>query len=237
MSCTLQVYSTPEEVARYTADVIEQQIRAKPDATLLVATGNTPLPAYAELAKRNLDTRQVRAVQLDEYLGVGEDDPRSLYAWMRRDFVEPLGIAHVLRFEPHAPDPGASCERYAQRIRDLGGIDLAILGLGPNGHLGFNEPPSSADAPTRVVTLSDASMESNAAYWQGLEVPRHALTVGMDLILEAKMCLLLVTGERKRDILQRTLHGSVTPEVPASFLQNASLTVLADEAAHEVAEC
>ena len=230
MNC--QVYSTPEEVAHRAADLIAQQIRTKPDATLLIATGNTPLPTYAELAARDLGTHQVRAVQLDEYLGVSEDDPRSLYAWMRRDFIQPLGIERTLRFEPHAPDPRAFCERYAQRIRDLGGIDLAILGLGPNGHLGFNEPPSSADAPTRVVTLSDASVASNAAYWQGLGVPRRALTVGMDLILGAKTCLLLVTGEHKRDILQRTLHGPVTPEVPASFLQNAALTVLADEAAY-----
>ena len=232
MNYTLQVYATSEEVARHAADVIEQQIQTKPDATLLIATGNTPLPTYAELAKRNVDTRQVRAVQLDEYLGVGENDPRSLYAWMRRDFVEPLEIERVLRFEPNAPDPEASCERYARRIRDLGGIDLAILGLGPNGHLGFNEPPSGADAPTRVVTLSGASVESNAAYWRGLEVPRHTLTVGMDLILEAKMCLLLVTGARKRSILRRTLYGPLTPDVPASFLRNVPLTVLADEAAH-----
>ena len=236
MSVALQIYDTPEEVARHAADFIAQRLRALPDATLLVATGNTPMPTYAELARRDLDMRRVRAVQLDEYLGVDAGDPRSLYAWMYRDFVRPLGVEHVLRFEPDAPDPDAHCGRYAERIRDFGGIDLAILGLGPNGHVGFNEPPSGADAPTRVVTLSDASVASNASYWGGLEVPRRALTVGMDLILESRACLLLVTGEHKRDILWRTLHSPLSPDVPASLLRKGSLTVVADRAAYEAAE-
>ena len=231
MSYDYQVYDTPEEVARHAADFIEARVREKPDAKLLVATGNTPMPTYAELARRDLDMRKTRAIQLDEYLGVSEDDPRSLYRWMRRSFVEPLRIENVLRFDPTTPDPEAACTRYAETIRDLGGIDLAILGLGPNGHLGFNEPPSPADAPTRVVTLSEESLQSNAGYWGGLNVPRRALTVGLDLILKAEACLLLVTGERKRDILRQTLEGPVSPQVPASYLQNALLTVMADRAA------
>ncbi len=231
MSVPLSVFDTPEEVARRAADFIEAKVREKPDLRVLVATGDTPMRTYRELARRNPDLREVWAVQLDEYLGVSDDDPRSLYGWMARSFVEPLGVGHVLRFDPRTDDPECACDAYAREVQELGGIDLAILGLGPNGHLGFNEPPSGADAPTRVVTLSEASLKSNAAYWEGLEVPRQALTVGMDLILGAKRCLLIVTGAHKRDILRRTLQGSVTPDVPASYLQGANLMVVADEAA------
>ena len=226
-------------LSRVGANEVAALIATRPAATLLVATGNTPMGLYADLARRHqrseLDTSQLRVVQLDEYLGIGEDDRRSLYGWMMRSFVVPLGVpaTNVVRLPGDAPDPAAACRDYDAAIARLGGIDLAILGLGPNGHLGFNEPPSEADAPTRVVDLTPESVASKAPYWGGADqVSRQALTAGMDVLLAARRTLLVVAGAHKREILHRTMHGPVSPDVPASFLQQLpSATVIADRAA------
>jgi glucosamine-6-phosphate deaminase len=225
-----------ESLSRAGADLVTAAIAAKPDASLLVATGDTPMGMYQELAARyrhgQLDTSQLRVFQLDAYLGLAPTDRRALYGWTLRAFVDPLGIAHerVVRLAGDAADPQAACDAYSAAVRAAGGFDLAILGLGPNGHLGFNEPPAPADAPTRVVELSEASMVSNARYWGGRDqVPTQAMTCGMDLLLAARLVVLLVSGEHKRAILARTLRGPITPDVPASFLRTvANTTVIAD---------
>ncbi len=223
----LNIQPNPEQLAQAAANFISAQVRAKPDLSILVATGDTPMPTYIELARRAkagaVDFSRVTAVQLDEYLGVSDDDPRSLWGWMRRSFVEPLGITRAVRLESPA--------QFAAAVADLDGLDLAVLGLGPNGHLGFNEPPSQPDAPTRTLTLTPASLMSNAAYWGGLAVPTGAVTAGMDVILAARACLLLVSGAHKRAILRAALEGPEAPTVPASFLRRTALTVIADEAA------
>jgi glucosamine-6-phosphate deaminase len=223
----LQLQPNPEGLAQAAADFISEQVRAKPDLSILVATGHTPMPTYAELARRveagEVDFSRVTAVQLDEYLGIDDDDPRSLWGWMRRSFVQPLGITRTIRLQNPHP--------FEAAIRNFGGLDLAILGLGPNGHLGFNEPPSAMDAPTRTLELMPASLESNRAYWGELTVPAGAITAGMNLILAARQTLLLVSGVHKRGILHATLEGPETPEVPASFLRRTALTVIADGAA------
>ena len=223
-----------EAMSERAANLIAAAIREKPELSVLVATGNTPLCAYKKLAQQRqagtLETRHLTALQLDEYVGVSEDDPRSLYGWMRRAFVDPLGVSKVVRLCGDAEDTGAACRAYDAAVKRRGGVDLAVLGLGPNGHLGFNEPPSGADAPTRRVALSKASLASNAAYWTG-EVPRAALTCGMSTLLAARQILLLVSGERKRAVLRRALEGPVTPELPASYLQREGVTVVADRAA------
>ncbi|WP_415784295.1 glucosamine-6-phosphate deaminase [Deinococcus saxicola] len=224
---TLKIQPDAEGLAQTAADFISAQVREKPDLSILVATGNTPMPAYAELARRvqagEVDFSRATAVQLDEYLGVTDDDPRSLWDWMRRSFVKPLGITRTVRLKSPA--------QFEAAVAELSGLDLAILGLGPNGHLGFNEPPSPPDASTRTLELTPASLESNAAYWGELAVPTGAITAGMDLILAARQTLLLVTGAHKRDILHAALDGPETPEVPASFLRRTALTVIADGAA------
>jgi len=195
---------------------------------------------YAELERRVragvLDCSSATAVQLDEYLNVQGGDPRSLYGWMERAFVRPLGITKVIRFggssgDDGALEPQAACVRFDREVAGAGGIDLAILGLGPNGHLGFNEPPSGPDAPTRALELTRESLASNAAYWGELEVPTQALTAGMPLILSSRRVLLLVSGAHKREVLARALRGPQTLELPASYLRGTNLTVLADEAA------
>jgi glucosamine-6-phosphate deaminase len=225
-----------EALSHAAADAIAATLLRKPDALLLLATGDTPMGAYRELAERRLrgelDTSRVRAAQLDEYAGVALDDRRSLYGWMTRSFAEPLGVPeeHTIRLDASLP-PDVACRRYDAAVAAAGGFELAVLGLGPNGHLGFNEPPIERDAPTRLVPLTPESIRSNARYWGDEDdVPREALTCGMATMLEARQILLVVSGPHKREILRRTLTPPPTAEVPASWLQQAAgdVVVLAD---------
>lgn len=228
-----------DAMSRSAADELVSVITNRPLASVMLATGNTPMGLYQELANRRrkgqFDASRLRVFQLDEYLGLGPNDRRSLYGWMLRSFVEPLGISieNVVRLPTNSDDPDAACAAFEKTILAAGGIDVAILGLGPNGHLGFNEPPAAADSPTRVVDLTSASIQSNGPYWGGTEqVPRRALTTGMRILLGARQTLLVVSGAHKRDILSRTVSGPITPNVPASLLQTApNVVVLADRAA------
>lgn len=230
------VASSFEEMSEFGADIIAQTLASKPDATLLIATGNTPMGMYNILAQRyrdgDLDTSQARVFQLDEYLGLGENDFRSLYGWTQRSFIEPLGISddRVTRLVADENDLEGACRAYDDAVEAAGGIDLAIMGLGPNGHLGFNEPPSDPTSPTRVIDLAEASVESNAVYWGGRDqVPLKAMTAGMPVILGAKHIVLVVTGAHKQAILDRVLDGEVSPDVPATFLQQCpKVTILTD---------
>jgi glucosamine-6-phosphate deaminase len=226
-------------LAARAARLIADAIAERPDAAIMVATGSTPMATYAELAelrrRGELDTSRVRAVQLDEYLGLtGDDDPRSLYGWMRRSFTQPLGIddGRVLRLDVSG-DAEAGCRAFDEAIDAGGGLDLAVLGLGPNGHLGFNEPPSEPGAPSRTIELTRESLASNAPYWGGLEhTPRRAATAGMRVIMQARAVLLLVAGVHKREILARTLDGAPTPDVPSSLLRlRGDVTIVCDAAA------
>ena len=232
----LVVCDNYEELSRAGADFIAGVIRAKPDAAVVLPTGDTPTGIYQELVERagrgQLDASKLRVFQLDEYLGITSGDPRSLYGWLARDLFEPLEIpdCNIVQLPGDAADPAAACRAYDQQIEAAGGFDLAVLGLGRNGHLGFNEPPADSQAPTRVVDLSEASIESSARYWGGKDVvPRQAVTAGMVHLLAARRILLIVSGPHKKEILQATLTGPVTPDVPSSYLQCASnVTVLAD---------
>ena len=228
-----------DALSQAAADAIAATIERKPDALLLLATGDTPMGAYDELAARHrrcdLDTSQLRVAQLDEYAGLGEGDRRSLFGWMDRSFLAPLGVpaARTIRLDTEL-EPDIACRSYDAAVAAAGGFELAVLGLGPNGHLGFNEPPIERDAPTRLVPLTPESIRSNARYWGDEDdVPRFALTCGMASILEARQILLVVSGPHKREILTRTLSAPPTADVPASWLQSASgdVVVLADRAA------
>lgn len=216
-------------------DLVARWLAEDPATTLMPALGETPLGIYAGLSQRHaagqLDTSRLRIVQLDAYLGIRPEDPRSLGAWLTRAVVEPLGIPEerVIRLPGDSPDPAATCRAYDAAVSLAGGIGVAILGLGPNGHLGFNEPPSGPRAPTRVVTLSPACLVSNARYWNGAPVPPRALTAGMPILLAARRILLVVAGPDKRAILDRVLHGPPNDDVPGSWLRLAErVTVLAD---------
>jgi glucosamine-6-phosphate deaminase len=214
------------EVARGAGDDAAGVMRADPRAAVMFAVGESPLGLYTELAERRkrgtLDTSRSRAIQLDEYLGIAPEDERSFFGWLERDALTPLAIARdrTLVLRGDAADPAAECARYERAVAQGGGIDLAILGLGQNGHLGFNEPPSAADAPTRVVDLAEETIEANARYWGDRDrVPRRAITAGMRVILAARRTILVVTGASKHAILHRTLEGEIGADVPASFLR------------------
>jgi len=235
----LTIVDDYDALSRAGAELMADVIRERPNAAIILATGETPMGIYRELAARRqrdgLDTSRLRIFQLDAYVGLGADDHRSLYGWMKRSFLDPLGVpdANVVRLPGNAADPEAACRAYDAAVQTAGGIDLAVLGLGPNGHLGFNEPPVDADAPTRIVTLTPASIESNARYWGGSDqVPQRALTAGMSILLAARQTLLVVSGAHKRAILRRAVEGPITPDVPASYLRHAAnVTVLADKVA------
>jgi glucosamine-6-phosphate deaminase len=213
-----------DELNRAAADLVSEVIEANPSASVVAATGRTPMGLYGELVARRalgLETRRIAAFQLDEYLGLDVGDRRSLFGWMRRSFLTPLGIAdeRAVRL-PTDGDLEASCAAFDRAIEERGGLDLAILGLGPNGHLGFNEPPSGPDAPTRVVRLSPATIEANARYWGDVaDVPPIAVTMGLRQLVATRTILLVASGRTKRMILRAALEGPVRPEVPASFLQ------------------
>jgi glucosamine-6-phosphate deaminase len=228
-----------DEMSRAAADFVAALVKTKPDATLVLPTGETSLGLYRELVARHqqgaFDASRLRIFQLDEYLGVAPDDDRSLYRWVKQTALDPLAIPpdNVVRLLGDSADPAAACRAYHEAVMAAGGLDLALLGLGPNGHLGYNDPPAEASSPTRVLDLSESSLQSAARYFGGLDrVPRRALTCGMDLLLGARQKLLMVSGAHKREILRQSLIGPVNPQVPASYLQQADhVTVIADEAA------
>ena len=232
----IRIVGDGADLARAGADLVAGVIASVPHASVIVATGNTPLGVYAELAERRaagqLDTSGVTVVQLDEYLGLGHDDRRSLYGWMRRSFLDPLGIGEerVLAL-PLDGDLAARCAAFDRDLDARGGVDLAILGIGANGHLGFNEPPADAFTDTREVELSPGTIQANGSYWgTSADVPARAVTMGLRQVLGARTIVLLVSGAGKRAILHRALEGAVTPDVPASFLRatEADVTVIAD---------
>jgi glucosamine-6-phosphate deaminase len=235
--------SDADELCRTGADLVAGALAADPAASVVAATGRTPVDLYAELAARQhaglLDASRLTAFQLDEYLGLEPGDRRSLFGWMERTFLQPLQIDgdRVVRL-PLEGDAGSTledaCAAYDRALTARGGLDLAILGLGPNGHLGFNEPPSDPHDPTRGVALSPATIASNAGYWgEVADVPASAVTMGLAQLLASRAIVVLVSGEGKREIVHRALEGPVGPEVPASFLRetDADVTVVVDRAA------
>lgn len=233
------VVEDADELGRVGADLVADELRRTPGAWVSVATGETPMGMYAELAARRrsglLDTGGLTPVQLDEYLGLEPDDRRTFFGWMRRSFLEPLGIAdeRVVRL-PLDGDLAAACAAFDRTLDARGGLDLAILGIGTNGHLGFNEPPVDPGAPTREVGLSTATIDANARYWGDVnDVPTRAVTTGMRQLLAARAIVMVVSGPTKREIVHRALEEPVTPQVPASFLQEtgAAVTVIVDREA------
>jgi glucosamine-6-phosphate deaminase len=210
------------------AKIIATAVALKPNAAVVVATGNTPVGTYGELASLRAEGK---------YLGLKAGDERTLWGWMERVFLTPLALSaeKVVRLNCDTQDAAATCAAYDKAVEAAGGFDLAILGLGPNGHLAFNEPPADADTPTRQVTLTEESLASNSVYWGGRDkVPPQAMTAGLAKLLGAKCILLLVSGKSKRDILARVISGPVINLVPASFLQtHPNVIVVADKAASE----
>lgn len=226
------------DLGRIAADIVMAQMRTKANSLLVLPTGNTPLGMFRELigaARRGeADFSAARIAMLDEYTGIAQDDRRRLYHWIRRALFDPIGVqaSAVTAFDPEA-EPEAEARRVEERIAGQGGIDLAVLGLGPNGHVGMNEPGSAFDSRTRLVTLAPASIRSNAAYWGSeADVPRQGLTLGLGTLGEARSLLLIVGGAGKATILEQVLNGTRSTEVPATALRShPACTVIADRAA------
>ncbi len=237
----LQIVDDYTAMSHAAADRVAAQLAAKPDANIMLATGSTPIGLYKELAVRvargEIDFSAVTVFQLDDFLGVPADDPRSLYAWLSEHAFVPLGIGddQVVVLAGDAPDPIAACRSYDAAVAAAGGIDLAVLGIGVNGHIGWNEPPAAADAPSRVVDLTPSSLAGSASAWGGLEhVPPQAIAAGMPVLLGAQTILLIAAGSSKHAIIHATVAGPISPENPASYLQqHANTTVIVDCAAWE----
>lgn len=234
----LIVLDTADQLAERAAREIVAEVRAHPSAIIVLPTGNTPLPTYSrvvELTKRErIDWSGIRVVSLDEYSGISRDDPRVLGAWLEREFTEPLEIAadRFVRFDPSG-QPDSECARIEDWLARHGPPDMAILGLGLNGHLGFNEPGTPFDSVTHHLSLTPESIGSNAVYWRGEQnVPRSAFTLGLATLMRSRRILLLVTGSPKATILARCLQGPIGPETPATALRaHANVLVLADRQA------
>ena len=207
------------------ADAVEELVRTTPDAVLGIATGSSPEPLYAELtarAERGLDLTHLRITCLDEYVGLSADHPQSYRHYIREHVLLPWGIdpSTAVLPEGDAGDPDAAAVDFERRIRDWGGVDLQILGVGPNGHIAFNEPGSSFDSRTRTVALTQSTRTANARFFDGIDdVPTRAISQGIGTILESRRALMLAFGEGKAHAVAAMVEGPASPEVPASALQ------------------
>ena len=221
------------------ADRISRLVREKPDAVLGLATGGTPVQVYRELIRRHreegLDFSRITTFNLDEYLGLSPEHPDSYAQFMHENLFAHVNLAPDRTHLPCglARDLPAHCRDYEQSIKDAGGIDLQLLGIGSDGHIGFNEPISSLASRTRAVALTEETIADNARFFASAdEVPRHAITMGIGTILESRACLLLAFGGGKAAVLAEAVEGPVRAAVPASALQmHPNVTVVCDEAA------
>jgi glucosamine-6-phosphate deaminase len=233
------VLDSPDDVAREAADRVAALVRRRPDAVLGLATGSSPLGAYAELARRvaagELDLSSVRGFALDEYVRIPADHPQSYAAVLDREVTRPLGLEPCAVRVPDgcAADLAAAAEEYERAIAAAGGVDLQLLGIGANGHIGFNEPTSSFASRTRVKTLAPRTRADNARFFGSPDdVPVHCLTQGLGTILEARELLLVAQGRDKAAAVAAAVEGPVSSMCPGSALQlHPRATVVVDAAA------
>ncbi|PPC74350.1 glucosamine-6-phosphate deaminase [Pokkaliibacter plantistimulans] len=232
------VIAPTDQIASKAADIVCQQLQRKPDSVLGLATGSTPVALYRELISRyqqqQVSFARVASFNLDEYIGLSSEHPQSYRYFMQQQLFDHIDIAPE---RTHVPDgmsePLSSCQAYEQAIGAAGGIDLQILGIGHNGHIGFNEPGSSLSSHTRIKTLTPTTLEANRRFFRDDEFqPCLAITMGIATILQSRQVLLLASGEAKAEAVQRTVEGSLSAFTPASSLQmHEHAIVLIDEAA------
>lgn len=235
----VMIAKTPEEVGKLAADQFELAIHAKPACVIGLATGSTPLPLYRELIAREkagkLDFSRVRSANLDEYKGLAPDHPQSYRRFMQENLFDHISIKPENTIVPDglAEDVDAMCAAYEKKIEDWGGVDVQLLGIGHDGHIGFNEPSNHFTQMTNEVKLTAMTREANKRFFSSIdEVPTAAYTMGIGTVMAAKKIVMVITGEDKADILNKAFFGPVTPEVPASILQfHPDVTLICDEAA------
>lgn len=227
----------PEQAGALVADEIGRLIRGSAQTVLGLATGSTPLPVYSALPGRlaGLDLSRVQGFALDEYVGLEVSHPQSYRSVITREVVEPLGLDPALVHVPSGDPDGLATagERYEQAIRQAGGIDLQLLGIGTDGHIGFNEPGSSLASRTRIKTLTRQTRQDNSRFFGSVEaVPVHCITQGLGTILEARHLVLLAFGARKAEAVAGAVEGPLTAALPASVIQlHPRATVVVDEQA------
>ena len=228
-----------EAMSRIAANIISAQIIMKPDCVLGLATGSSPEGTYAQLVewykKGDLDFSQVTSVNLDEYRGLSGDNDQSYRYFMNTHLFDHVNIDKSRTFVPNGlePDSEKACREYDAVVEATGGVDLQLLGIGHNGHIGFNEPAKEFCKNTQCVDLTESTIEANKRFFEKEEdVPRQAYTMGIGTIMRAKKILLVASGEGKADIIAKAFTGPITAEVPASILQlHNDVTVVCDKAA------
>jgi glucosamine-6-phosphate deaminase len=216
------IQATPDEATSVASRIIARLLQEKPNAVLGLATGSTPLLLYRALIAMKLDWSRVTTFNLDEYVGLPADHPQSYRSFMWENLFRHVNIAAR---NAHIPDGNASdipgsCAAYEQSIRDAGGIDLQVLGIGSDGHIGFNEPTSSLASRTRIKTLTPQTRQDNARFFERAEeVPTHAITMGIGTIMEARQNLMLAFGANKAGAVAQAVEGPISSINPASILQ------------------
>lgn len=226
-----------EKLSRQAANIISAQVIIKPDCVLGLATGSSPVGIYRQLIdwyrKGDIDFSSVTSVNLDEYVGLKGDHPQSYRYFMQTNFFDHINIRPENTYVPCgcASDFDRECADYDARIATFGGIDLQLLGIGLDGHIGFNEPGDCFVKSTHVVDLHESTIQANARFFNSTdEVPRQAVTMGMISIMQAKKILLVANGAAKKDVLLRAFNGPITPAIPASILQlHPDITVIFSE--------
>lgn len=237
----MKIYKAKDykDMSRKAANIISAQVIMKPNCVLGLATGSTPIGTYDQLVewynKGDLDFSEVTTVNLDEYKGLPRTNDQSYYYFMHQHLFDRVNIDPERTNVPNGMEPDAEkeCGRYEELIRSLGGVNLQLLGLGHNGHIGFNEPGEAFEKETHCVDLTESTIEANKRFFASADdVPKQAYTMGIKTIMQAKKILIVVNGENKADIVERAFFGPVTPEVPASILQlHNDVTLVGDEAA------
>ena len=228
---------TYEKMSRKAANIISAQVIAKPDCVLGLATGSSPVGTYKQLIdwynKGDIDFSNVTSINLDEYIGLDGSNDQSYRYFMNTNLFDHVNIDKANTFVPNgcAEDMDKECEAYDERIKAYGGIDLQLLGIGLDGHIGFNEPDDVFVKNTHVVDLDESTIEANARFFESInDVPRKAVTMGMGGIMNAKKILLVANGANKKEILEKAFFGPITPEIPASILQlHPDVTVIYSE--------
>ncbi len=228
-----------DQLSRKAAELIQGQIEDKPSSVLGLATGSTPVGTYEALIaihkNENLSFDQVTTFNLDEYYGLDEAHDQSYHSFMQTNLFSHINVkpeaTHIPSGQPE--DVDVHCKVYEERIAMAGGIDLQLLGLGRNGHIGFNEPGTRFEERTRLVDLTQDTIDANARFFESeADVPKQAISMGIKTIMKAKEVLLLVSGEAKADTVRRMIYGPVTKDLPASVLQlHPNVTIVMDKAA------
>lgn len=237
----MRIYKAKDynEMSRKAANIISAQIIMKPDAVLGLATVSSPIGTYKQLTdwynKGDLDFSEIRSVNLDEYKGLDASNPQSYAYFIRHNLFDAVNIKPENTNIPNGleTDIEKECTRYNNIIRSLGGIDLQLLGIGNNGHIGFNEPGEAFEKETHCVKLTENTIQANARFFSSIgEVPTHAYSTGIKNIMQARSILLIASGEAKAEAMYQALFGPITPTVPASILQlHNNVSIVADEAA------